>query len=42
MSKQEFSEFDYHPERDEIPSKVRWIIVLISLGMALYLATILV
>ena len=36
------SKFDYNPETDEIPSKVRWIIMLLAFGVAIYLSTILV
>jgi hypothetical protein len=42
MNKMERSDFDYDPARDEPPKKVRWILVFIALGMAVYLSTFLV
>jgi len=38
----ERTDFDYDPERDNTPRNITWIIILITLALAIYLTTILV
>jgi hypothetical protein len=38
----ERTDFDYDPERDQVPKKITWIIIALTIAAAIYLSMILV
>jgi len=38
----ERTDFDYDPKRDKLPNKIKWVIIVLSIALAIYLSIILV